>query len=291
MENGPVHCPGWRPSSTTASSSSAPASPASGWRSSCAKPGSHDFVVLEKAGDLGGTWRDNTYPGCRCDVPSHLYSFSFEPNPDWSHTFSPQPEIWDYMRRCVRKYGVASAHPLRPRGAVRRVGRRAPAVAARDLAGDRSRRTSSWPAWAACIVPSFPICPGIDRFEGQAFHSAEWDHDHDLDRQARRRDRHRRVGDPVRPADPAQGRAAARLPAHPAVGHAAARPPDHAPRARASTAGRAPPSSRCARRSTGRARRSRSASSHPRYQDEARPAASRGSTSRRRSPTPSCAAS
>src|SRR5271167_4052831 len=56
--------------------------------------GIEDFVVLERAEALGGTWRDNTYPGCACDVPSHLYSFSFAPNPDWSRTFSPQPEIW-----------------------------------------------------------------------------------------------------------------------------------------------------------------------------------------------------
>src|SRR5690349_17601836 len=57
--------------------------------------GLEDFVVIERAADIGGTWRDNTYPGCACDIPSHLYSFSFALNPDWSHTFSPQPEIWD----------------------------------------------------------------------------------------------------------------------------------------------------------------------------------------------------
>src|SRR5579862_9697802 len=65
-----------------------------------------DFVVLEKAASVGGTWRDNHYPGCACDVQSHLYSFSFEPNPDWSRMFSPQPEIWAYLQRCAKKYGV-----------------------------------------------------------------------------------------------------------------------------------------------------------------------------------------
>jgi cation diffusion facilitator CzcD-associated flavoprotein CzcO len=60
--------------------------------------GERDFVMLERAGEIGGTWRDNTYPGCRCDVPSHLYSFSFALNPGWSSTFSPQPEILDYLR-------------------------------------------------------------------------------------------------------------------------------------------------------------------------------------------------
>src|SRR5262249_24378579 len=68
------------------------------------KAGYHDFVILDKAPDLGGTWRDNRYPGCACDVPSPLYSYSFELNPDWSHLFAPQREIWDYLRRCARKY-------------------------------------------------------------------------------------------------------------------------------------------------------------------------------------------
>src|SRR4051794_32961027 len=68
--------------------------------------GEHDFVVLERADDVGGTWRDNTYPGCACDVPSHLYSYSFAPNPDWSRTYSPQPEIQDYLRGVARDTGV-----------------------------------------------------------------------------------------------------------------------------------------------------------------------------------------
>ena len=68
--------------------------------------GEHDFVLLERAGDIGGTWRDNTYPGCRCDVPSHLYSFSFAPNPNWSSTFSPQSEILDYLKDTANRHGV-----------------------------------------------------------------------------------------------------------------------------------------------------------------------------------------
>ena len=68
--------------------------------------GEEDFVLLERAADIGGTWRDNTYPGCRCDVPSHLYSFSFAPNPNWSSTFSPQSEILDYLKDCAERYGV-----------------------------------------------------------------------------------------------------------------------------------------------------------------------------------------
>src|ERR1700680_3361467 len=66
--------------------------------------GQEDFVVIEKADDIGGTWRDNTYPGCACDIPSHLYSFSFAPNPEWSSTFSPQPEIWAYLQAVAREH-------------------------------------------------------------------------------------------------------------------------------------------------------------------------------------------
>ena len=70
------------------------------------KAGFDDFVVLEKSEDLGGTWHHNQYPGCACDVPSPLYSYSFELNPSWSRLFAPQQEIWDYLRMCARKYGV-----------------------------------------------------------------------------------------------------------------------------------------------------------------------------------------
>ena len=68
--------------------------------------GVHDFLILERAGDVGGVWRDNSYPGCACDVQSHLYSFSFAPNPDWSRAFSPQAEILSYLQRCARELGL-----------------------------------------------------------------------------------------------------------------------------------------------------------------------------------------
>src|SRR5690348_14015958 len=68
--------------------------------------GIEDFVVLERGDDVGGTWQANTYPGCACDVPSHLYSFSFAPNPGWTQTYSPQPEIRDYLRRCADDFGL-----------------------------------------------------------------------------------------------------------------------------------------------------------------------------------------
>jgi cation diffusion facilitator CzcD-associated flavoprotein CzcO len=141
--------------------------------------GEQDFVILERAADLGGTWRDNTYPGCRCDVPSHLYSFSFAPNPNWSSTFSGQREIWDYLRGCAERYGLMSHmrfdHDV---------------VGAEWDADERLWRidTSQGPITADVIVagqgglsdPSIPDLPGLDRFEGATFHSAEWDHEHEL---------------------------------------------------------------------------------------------------------------
>ena len=69
-----------------------------------------DFLILEKAADVGGVWRDNSYPGCTCDVPAYLYSFSFEPKPDWTDVVAPQPELWDYLRGVTDKYGLRGLH-------------------------------------------------------------------------------------------------------------------------------------------------------------------------------------
>src|ERR671926_439735 len=68
--------------------------------------GVEDFAVLERGSGVGGTWYHNTYPGCACDVPSHLYSFSFAPNPEWSETYSPQPQIHAYLERCADRFGI-----------------------------------------------------------------------------------------------------------------------------------------------------------------------------------------
>ena len=70
------------------------------------KIGFHNFKIIEKANEVGGTWRDNSYPGAACDVKSNLYSFSFEPNPSWGRQFSPQPEILAYIKHCVKKYDL-----------------------------------------------------------------------------------------------------------------------------------------------------------------------------------------
>jgi cation diffusion facilitator CzcD-associated flavoprotein CzcO len=141
--------------------------------------GQEDFVILERADDVGGTWRDNTYPGCACDVPSHLYSFSFEPNPNWSRTFSPQPEIWDYLRHCAKKYGI-EPHL--------RFNQTVTEAAWDDDAEMWNIETDHGNLTADFLIagvgplsdPRLPDIPGIESFEGRMFHTAKWDHDYDL---------------------------------------------------------------------------------------------------------------
>jgi cation diffusion facilitator CzcD-associated flavoprotein CzcO len=144
------------------------------------KAGRHDFVILEKAGDLGGTWRDNRYPGCACDVPSHMYSFSFELNPDWSRMFAPQREIWGYLRRCVDKYDLAShiRYGSHVESLEWQADERHWRVALADGTVLTPRAVVS--AIGALHVPSVPAIPGAERFGGTAFHSAQWDHSCDL---------------------------------------------------------------------------------------------------------------
>jgi len=141
--------------------------------------GIDDFVVLEKADDVGGTWRENTYPGIACDVPSHLYSFSFAPNPDWSRMFSPGAEIQHYLQRCARDFGI---HPHL------RLGTRVTGGVWDDGARRWHVQTDRGEFVAQLVVaapgplhdPTLPDVPGIDAFEGPMFHSATWDHDADL---------------------------------------------------------------------------------------------------------------
>ena len=144
------------------------------------KEGRDDFVILEKAHDVGGTWRDNSYPGCACDIPSHMYSFSFEQNPGWSRAYSPQPEIWRYMRE------VADKHDLRRfvRFGQEMTGARWDAdenrwhVATRG--GDEFVAGALVAGVGALHLPQVPELPGIENFAGPAFHSARWRHDVDL---------------------------------------------------------------------------------------------------------------
>ncbi|MGR4850749.1 flavin-containing monooxygenase [Streptomyces sp. LARHCF252] len=143
------------------------------------REGVTDFVVLERASSVGGTWRDNSYPGCRCDVPSHLYSFSFAPNPEWPRTFSGQEHIRAYLEH------VTDVFRLRPHirfdSEVKRM-----SWNAERLCWDIE--TSSGNLSADMVVsatgplsdPKVPEIPGLESFPGKVFHSARWDHDYDL---------------------------------------------------------------------------------------------------------------
>jgi cation diffusion facilitator CzcD-associated flavoprotein CzcO len=141
--------------------------------------GNEDFVVLERGDEVGGTWHYNTYPGCACDVPSHLYSFSFAPNPDWSQTYSPQPEIGAYLRRCADRFGI------RPHI---RLNTTVTFAEWDEDAGRWTIETDAGPLTARVLVagmgplaePKIPDIPGLETFKGAKFHSAQWDHDHDL---------------------------------------------------------------------------------------------------------------
>ena len=142
--------------------------------------GRPDFLVLEKDADMGGTWRDNTYPGCACDVPSPLYSFSFAQNPYWSRFFSPQEEIWDYLRRLVDDNGLASR--IRYGAEVTSASfDEAQGVWDVVVNGGETLRCRALVAGVGALhVPHVPEIPGLDTFEGTSFHSAQWRHDHDL---------------------------------------------------------------------------------------------------------------
>jgi cation diffusion facilitator CzcD-associated flavoprotein CzcO len=144
------------------------------------RAGRDDFLLLEKAAEVGGTWRDNTYPGCACDIPSHLYSFSYELNPHWTRSYSPQPEIYAYLRK------VADDHDLR----------RSIRFGVEVESARWDEETSLWSVTArggarfecrvlvngigALHIPNFPAGLQRERFEGPQFHSAQWRHDVDL---------------------------------------------------------------------------------------------------------------
>jgi cation diffusion facilitator CzcD-associated flavoprotein CzcO len=141
--------------------------------------GFDDYAIFERAADLGGTWRDNHYPGCCCDVPSHVYSYSFELNPFWTRGFAPQWEIRDYLRHTAAKYGVTAR--IRFNHEV--------TDAAWDAEARRWRIETTGGAFTSRVLisgagalsdPTYPDIPGLDDFAGKKFHSARWEHDHDL---------------------------------------------------------------------------------------------------------------
>ncbi|HEY9437820.1 MAG TPA: NAD(P)/FAD-dependent oxidoreductase [Streptomyces sp.] len=144
------------------------------------REGITDFLVLERAGSVGGTWRDNTYPGCACDVPSHLYSFSFAPNPDWPRTFSGQEHIRAYLEHVADTFGLRPHIRLNHEVLMMRWdedGLRWEIQCANGAAVTADAVVS---ATGPLSDPKVPDIPGLDGFPGTVFHSARWDHDYDL---------------------------------------------------------------------------------------------------------------
>ena len=142
------------------------------------RAGVTDLVVLERSHQVGGVWRDNTYPGAACDVPSHLYSFSFAPEGRWSRRFAPQPEIQAYLQRVAEDFGVLP-HIRFGADVVRSVWDERRRVWSVELASGETHESDV--LVAACGQLSRPSYPALEgEFAGTAFHSARWDHDHDL---------------------------------------------------------------------------------------------------------------
>ncbi|OBF17508.1 4-hydroxyacetophenone monooxygenase [Mycobacterium kubicae] len=138
------------------------------------------FTILEKGDRVGGVWRDNTYPGAACDVPSHLYSYSFEPSHDWSRKYGTQPEIQSYIEYCARKYGIIDH--VRFGQEVTRASFDESAAQWTLETADGGTVNSAFlvAATGQLSLPADPQFPGMERFTGHAFHSARWDHDYDL---------------------------------------------------------------------------------------------------------------
>ena len=160
-------------------SSSGPGSAGSGSASGCKQAGLTDFVILEKSDRVGGVWRDNSYPGAACDVPSHLYSFSFAPKADWPDKYASQADILDYLS--TARAGTASSRISG--SAPKSRDARWDEAAALDRAHARRRvfeAQSLVSATGQLSRPFRPHLPGIESFSGPAFHSAEWRHDFDL---------------------------------------------------------------------------------------------------------------
>ncbi|MGE0487228.1 MAG: flavin-containing monooxygenase [Gammaproteobacteria bacterium] len=136
--------------------------------------GYDNFVVYEKADRLGGTWRENTYPGIACDVPAHLYTYSFEPNPEWSSTFASGPEIQAYFERVAEKYDVL--RHIRFNEAVPHVEFKDGRWHIRTSTGREDVADFLVAATGVLHHPHVADIPGLDSFAGACFHSAQWDH-------------------------------------------------------------------------------------------------------------------
>ena len=137
-----------------------------------------DFHVFEKAADVGGTWRDNRYPGVACDVPSHLYSYSFAPNPEWSRWYAPGPEIWEYVKQCTTDFGVDGhiTFDTTLESAVWATDH----WVVRDSNGGTFTSSTLVSAMGGLHTPNLPTFPGQNLFEGEQFHTTAWPDDLEL---------------------------------------------------------------------------------------------------------------
>lgn len=144
------------------------------------KAGLGEFLILEKQTDVGGVWRDNTYPGAACDVPSHLYSFSFEPNPNWSRVFARQAEIHQYLRHCAKKYGLLPAIRFGCEVAQARYDEAHALWTVTLTTGQVLQARHVVTATGQLSRPVYPRIEGMDSFQGHVCHSAHWDHGYDM---------------------------------------------------------------------------------------------------------------
>ncbi|MGB0631511.1 MAG: flavin-containing monooxygenase [Alphaproteobacteria bacterium] len=143
--------------------------------------GFNDFTILERGNEVGGVWRDNTYPGAACDVPSRMYSYSFANDFPWTERFGQQPEILEYLKHCADRFGIRSH--IRFNTEVREAGFDAETDQWRIATGDGGVETADMLVSAVGLFnhPLIPDLPGGETFDGSQFHSSRWDHDCALD--------------------------------------------------------------------------------------------------------------
>lgn len=142
--------------------------------------GEEDFIVFEKEEGVGGTWRVNHYPGCACDVPSHLYSFSFAQNPNWTRMFAPQKEIKAYLEYCADTYEIMPHVRLKTALNNARWDDNNNHWTLQDNHGGKYTADVLIAGAGGLSIPSYPSVEGLSKFKGKTFHSQDWDHDYDL---------------------------------------------------------------------------------------------------------------
>lgn len=141
--------------------------------------GIHSFTIFERADEVGGTWRDNTYPGCACDVPSYVYSFSFEPNPNWSNIFGHQPEIQQYLLDCVAKHQLRSHIRFNTAVVKAEFDEEKGLWTLTTDSGETHQARMVVSAVGGLTDPALPEIEGIEDFKGEMFHTARWNKNYD----------------------------------------------------------------------------------------------------------------